>query len=84
MKLRDTPSAENLPTYQEQPVSGNDINGLGVNDRWGQSKIILKRVIGHDRHDFTLTPGFGGSCRQMQYLPYRQQTTLPSWITSSG
>ena len=40
MKLHDVPSADNLPQYQIAPVSGNEINGLGVKE-----KIHAKRVF---------------------------------------
>ena len=32
MKLHDTPSADNLPQYSTPPVSGNEVNGLGVKE----------------------------------------------------
>ncbi|MCH7695843.1 MAG: 4Fe-4S dicluster domain-containing protein [Proteobacteria bacterium] len=33
MKLHDTPSTENLPTYRTPPISGNQINGLGIKEK---------------------------------------------------
>ena len=42
MKLQDTPSADSLPAYQSPPVSGNEINGLGVRE-----KVRARRVF-HD------------------------------------
>ena len=40
MKLYDTPSAENLPAYRAQPVSGNEINGQGIKE-----KVRARRVF---------------------------------------
>ncbi|MFT7461499.1 MAG: hypothetical protein ACI909_004202, partial [Planctomycetota bacterium] len=40
MKLHDTPSAANLPAYQDLPFSGNKTNGQGVKE-----KIRPKRVF---------------------------------------
>ncbi len=40
MKLYDTPSAENLPAYRAQPVSGNLINGQGIKE-----KVRARRVF---------------------------------------
>ena len=40
MRLYDTPSAENLPAYRSQPVSGNDINGLGVREKVRPGRVF--------------------------------------------
>ena len=40
MKLYDTPTAENLPAYRAQPVSGNEINGQGIKE-----KVRARRVF---------------------------------------
>lgn len=51
MKLRNTPSAENLPAYQRPPVSGNVINGLGSKEPQRARRVF---------HDFG-RPGFAWS-----------------------
>jgi epoxyqueuosine reductase len=33
MKLHDVPSAENLPVFHTQPVSGNETNGQGIREK---------------------------------------------------
>ena len=40
MKLYDTPTAENLPAYQTQPISGNRINGQGVKQKVRPTRVF--------------------------------------------
>ncbi len=40
MKLHDTPTAENLPAYQKQPISGNKINGQGVKEKARPTRVF--------------------------------------------
>ena len=40
MKLHGTPSAENLPAYQNQPVSGNRVNGQGLKEKVRPTRVF--------------------------------------------
>ena len=40
MKLYDTPSADNLPAYNNPPISGNEINGLGLKEKMRPRRVF--------------------------------------------
>ena len=40
MKLHDVPPADNLPKFQQAPISGNDINGLGETEKRRPSRVF--------------------------------------------